>query len=64
MPRNPFPTAPYYPQVPHPLLNNAAIYSRVDVETLFYVFYFLPVSYPQYVGVVLSHSRSKPIGVS
>ncbi|KAJ7827198.1 hypothetical protein B0H13DRAFT_311770 [Mycena leptocephala] len=50
MPRNPFPTAPYYPQVPHPLLNNAAIYSRVDVETLFYVFYFLPVSYPQYLA--------------
>ncbi|KAJ6541605.1 Not1 N-terminal domain, CCR4-Not complex component-domain-containing protein [Mycena capillaripes] len=50
MPRNPFPTAAYYPQVPHPLLNNAAIYSRVDVETLFYVFYFLPVSYPQYLA--------------
>ncbi|KAJ7447169.1 Not1 N-terminal domain, CCR4-Not complex component-domain-containing protein [Mycena latifolia] len=50
MPRNPFPTAPYYPQVPHPLLNNAAIYSQVDIETLFYVFYFLPVSYPQYLA--------------
>ncbi|KAJ7239797.1 Not1 N-terminal domain, CCR4-Not complex component-domain-containing protein [Mycena haematopus] len=50
MPRNPFQTAPYYPQVPHPMLNNAAIYSRVDVETLFYVFYFLPVSYPQYLA--------------
>ncbi|KAJ7810522.1 Not1 N-terminal domain, CCR4-Not complex component-domain-containing protein [Mycena olivaceomarginata] len=50
MPRNPFQTAPYYPQAPHPLLNNAAIYSRVDVETLFYVFYFLPVSYPQYLA--------------
>ncbi|KAJ6479255.1 Not1 N-terminal domain, CCR4-Not complex component-domain-containing protein [Mycena vitilis] len=50
MPRNPFPTAAYYPQIPHALLNNAAIYSRVDVETLFYVFYFLPVSYPQYLA--------------
>ncbi|KAJ7146457.1 Not1 N-terminal domain, CCR4-Not complex component-domain-containing protein [Mycena epipterygia] len=50
MPRNPFPTAAYYPQAPHPLLNNAAIYSQVDVETLFYVFYFLPVSYPQYLA--------------
>ncbi|KAF8215677.1 Not1 N-terminal domain, CCR4-Not complex component-domain-containing protein [Mycena galopus ATCC 62051] len=50
VPRNPFQTAPYYPQVPHPMLNNAAIYSRVDVETLFYVFYFLPVSYPQYLA--------------
>ncbi|KAJ7157343.1 Not1 N-terminal domain, CCR4-Not complex component-domain-containing protein [Mycena filopes] len=50
MPRNPFPTATYYPQAPHPLLNNAAIYARVDVETLFYVFYFLPLSYPQYLA--------------
>ncbi|KAJ6601073.1 Not1 N-terminal domain, CCR4-Not complex component-domain-containing protein [Mycena vulgaris] len=50
MPRNPFPTAAYYPQIPHPLLNNAAIYAQVDVETLFYVFYFLPVSYPQYLA--------------
>ncbi|KAJ7144795.1 Not1 N-terminal domain, CCR4-Not complex component-domain-containing protein [Mycena crocata] len=50
MPRNPFPTAAYYPQAPHPLLNNAAIYSQVDVETLFYVFYFLPLSYPQYLA--------------
>ncbi|KAF7347196.1 hypothetical protein MVEN_01474400 [Mycena venus] len=49
-PRVPFPTAPYYPQAPHPMLNNAAIYSRVDVETLFYVFYFLPLSYPQYLA--------------
>ncbi|KAJ7083334.1 Not1 N-terminal domain, CCR4-Not complex component-domain-containing protein [Mycena belliarum] len=50
MPRNPFPTAPYYPQMPHPLLNNATLYSQVDVETLFYVFYFLPLSYPQYLA--------------
>ncbi|KAJ7511734.1 Not1 N-terminal domain, CCR4-Not complex component-domain-containing protein [Mycena galericulata] len=50
IPRNPFQTASYYPQVPHPAFNNAAIYSQVDVETLFYVFYFLPVSYPQYLA--------------
>ncbi|KAK7063572.1 Not1 N-terminal domain, CCR4-Not complex component-domain-containing protein [Favolaschia claudopus] len=49
-PRTPFQTAPYYPQVPHTMLNNPAIYSRVDVETLFYVFYFLPLSYPQYLA--------------
>ncbi|KAJ7237224.1 Not1 N-terminal domain, CCR4-Not complex component-domain-containing protein [Mycena haematopus] len=45
VPRNPFHTAPYYPQVPHPLLSTAAIYSQLDVETLFYVFYFLPGTY-------------------
>ncbi|KAF7355004.1 General negative regulator of transcription subunit 3 [Mycena sanguinolenta] len=49
VPRNPFHTAPYYPQVPHPLLSTAAIYSQLDVETLFYVFYFLPGTYQQCV---------------
>ncbi|KAF8211490.1 Not1 N-terminal domain, CCR4-Not complex component-domain-containing protein [Mycena galopus ATCC 62051] len=50
VPRKPFPTAPYYPQVPHPLLSTAAIYSQLDVETLFYVFYFLPGTYQQYLA--------------
>ncbi|KAJ6606783.1 Not1 N-terminal domain, CCR4-Not complex component-domain-containing protein [Mycena sp. CBHHK59/15] len=50
VPRNPFQTAPYYPQTPHPMFNNPAIYSQVDVETLFYVFYFCPTSYPQYLA--------------
>ncbi|KAJ7644432.1 Not1 N-terminal domain, CCR4-Not complex component-domain-containing protein [Roridomyces roridus] len=50
VPRNPWQTPSYYPQVPHPAFNNAAIYSQVDVETLFYVFYFWPLSYPQYLA--------------
>ncbi|KAK7061424.1 Not1 N-terminal domain, CCR4-Not complex component-domain-containing protein [Favolaschia claudopus] len=50
IPRNPFPTAPYYPQSPNPLLSTAAIYSQLDVETLFYVFYFLPGTYQQYLA--------------
>ncbi|KAF7296740.1 hypothetical protein MIND_00904600 [Mycena indigotica] len=50
MPRNPFPTASYYPQAPLALLNNKALYSQIDVETLFYIFYFVPVSYPKYLA--------------
>ncbi|KAJ7755642.1 Not1 N-terminal domain, CCR4-Not complex component-domain-containing protein [Mycena maculata] len=50
VPRNPYPTAAYYPQTPHPLLSTAAIYSQLDVETLFYVFYFLPGTYQQYLA--------------
>ncbi|KAJ6567206.1 Not1 N-terminal domain, CCR4-Not complex component-domain-containing protein [Mycena vulgaris] len=50
VPRNPYPTASYYPQSPHPLLSTAAIYSQLDVETLFYVFYFLPGTYQQYLA--------------
>ncbi|EKM80265.1 hypothetical protein AGABI1DRAFT_127944 [Agaricus bisporus var. burnettii JB137-S8] len=43
-------TAPYYPQTPHPLLNTAAIFSQLDVETLFYVFYYLPGTYQQHLA--------------
>ncbi|KAJ3569353.1 hypothetical protein NP233_g5107 [Leucocoprinus birnbaumii] len=50
VPRNPFQTARYYPQTPHPLLNTAAIFSQLDVETLFYVFYYLPGTYQQYLA--------------
>ncbi|KAG6885123.1 hypothetical protein C0993_005701 [Termitomyces sp. T159_Od127] len=50
VPRNPFQTAPYYPQSPHPALSTPAIFSQLDVETLFYVFYFLPGTYQQYLA--------------
>ncbi|KAF7300772.1 hypothetical protein MKEN_01302400 [Mycena kentingensis (nom. inval.)] len=49
-PRNPFQTPAYYPQAPLALLNNKALYSQIDVETLFYIFYFVPVSYPKYLA--------------
>ncbi|KAJ7228987.1 Not1 N-terminal domain, CCR4-Not complex component-domain-containing protein [Mycena pura] len=50
IPRNPYPTATYYPQAPNPLLSTAAIFSQLDVETLFYVFYFHPGTYQQYLA--------------
>ncbi|KAJ8523037.1 hypothetical protein ONZ45_g489 [Pleurotus djamor] len=50
VPRNPYQTPPYYPQTPHPLLSTAGIFSQLDVETLFYVFYFLPGTYQQYLA--------------
>lgn len=56
MPRNPFPTAPYYPQAPHPALSTIPIFSQLDVETLFYVFYFLPGTYQQYVDILFLKS--------
>ncbi|KAG5650364.1 hypothetical protein H0H81_012490 [Sphagnurus paluster] len=48
--KNPFQTAPYYPQTPHPALSTPAIFSQLDVETLFYVFYFLPGTYQQFLA--------------
>ncbi|KAF4619725.1 hypothetical protein D9613_005426 [Agrocybe pediades] len=50
VPRNPYQTAPYYPQAPHALLQTPAIFAQLDVETLFWVFYYLPGTYQQYLA--------------
>ncbi|KZT13144.1 uncharacterized protein LAESUDRAFT_639182 [Laetiporus sulphureus 93-53] len=50
VPRNPIQTPSYYPQTPNPILNTAGIFSQLDVETLFYVFYYLPGTYQQYLA--------------
>ncbi|KAF8665601.1 hypothetical protein AX16_000058 [Volvariella volvacea WC 439] len=49
-PRQPFQTAQYYPQQPLPLLSTPAFFSQLDLETLFYVFYFQPGTYQQYLA--------------
>ncbi|KAF8974742.1 Not1 N-terminal domain, CCR4-Not complex component-domain-containing protein [Flammula alnicola] len=50
VPRNPFQTAPYYPQTPLPLLQTPGIFTQLDVETLFWVFYYLPGTYQQFLA--------------
>ncbi|KAI0698915.1 Not1 N-terminal domain, CCR4-Not complex component-domain-containing protein [Cytidiella melzeri] len=50
VPRNPLQTPSYYPQTPNPILNTSGIFSQLDVETLFYVFYFHPGTYQQYLA--------------
>jgi len=50
VPRNPFQTAPYYPQAPQPSLGTSAVFSQLDVETLFWVFYYLPGTYQQFLA--------------
>ncbi|KAG0702306.1 Not1 N-terminal domain, CCR4-Not complex component-domain-containing protein [Suillus ampliporus] len=50
VPRNPFNTPSFYPQAPHPILSTPGIFSQIDVETLFYVFYYLPGTYQQYMA--------------
>ncbi|EIW82507.1 hypothetical protein CONPUDRAFT_165091 [Coniophora puteana RWD-64-598 SS2] len=49
-PRNAFPTPAYYPQAPHQVLSTPGLFSQVDVETLFYVFYYHPGTYQQYLA--------------
>ncbi|KAG8218806.1 Not1 N-terminal domain, CCR4-Not complex component-domain-containing protein [Butyriboletus roseoflavus] len=48
VPRHPFNAPSFYPQTPHPVLSSPALFSQIDVETLFYVFYYLPGTYQQY----------------
>jgi CCR4-NOT transcription complex subunit 3 len=50
VPRNPYQTPEYYPQMQNPVLSTVGIFSQLDVETLFYVFYFLPGTYQQYLA--------------
>jgi hypothetical protein len=54
VPRNPFPSQPYYPQQPLAVLSSPALYSQLDVETLFFVFYYLPGTYMQCVVLFLA----------
>lgn len=50
VPRNPYQTPTYYPQVPHPFLSTPRAFTSMDVETLFYVFYYLPGTYQQFLA--------------
>lgn len=47
VPRNPFQTPSYYPQTPNPIVGTTGIFQQLDVETLFYVFYYNPGTYQQ-----------------
>lgn len=49
VPRNSFESPAFYPQTPHPLLQTPGIFAQLDLETLFWVFYYLPGTYQQYV---------------
>lgn len=49
VPRNPYPTPSYYPQAPLAILTSAGIFPQLDVETLFYIFYYNPGTYQQWV---------------
>ncbi|KAJ1018568.1 hypothetical protein NDA16_004850 [Ustilago loliicola] len=50
VPKNPFPTPSYYPQTPAGVFDNPALYSKFDVDTLFYIFYYQQGTYHQYLA--------------
>lgn len=50
MPRNPYATPSYYPQEPSSQFASPALFAKLDVDTLFYIFYYRPGTYLQYLA--------------
>lgn len=54
-----FPTPSYYPQEPMTkAFNNSVIFSKMDVDTLFYIFYYRQDTYQQYLAARELKARS------
>ncbi|KAF9184230.1 proteinral negative regulator of transcription subunit 5 [Haplosporangium sp. Z 767] len=50
-PKNPYPAPSYYPQSPPPgLFDNAAMFEKFDLDTLFFIFYYQQGTYQQYLA--------------
>lgn len=45
-------TASYYPQYPLQALESSMLYARFDLDTLFYIFYYMQGTYQQYLASV------------
>lgn len=50
MPKVPFPVPSYYPQTPLPVFDSAAIFEKLDIDTLFFIFYYQQGTYQQYLA--------------
>ncbi|GAA5887926.1 hypothetical protein JCM6882_000804 [Rhodosporidiobolus microsporus] len=50
VPRTPFATPTYYPQEPSTQFASPAFFSKLDVDTLFYIFYYCPGTYLQFLA--------------
>ncbi|PQE30270.1 hypothetical protein CJF32_00010139 [Rutstroemia sp. NJR-2017a WRK4] len=49
-PEMPISTPSYYPQEVNPILEDPRLYSRIDPDTLFYIFYYKQSTYQQYLA--------------
>lgn len=49
-PKHPIRTPPYYPQELDPVFDDPRLYSRIDPDTLFYVFYYKQETYQQFLA--------------
>lgn len=50
IPPNPYKTPAWYPQTIHPSLSNADTMSKFEIEALFFIFYYQPNTYQQYLA--------------
>ena len=50
VPKEPFPTPPYYPTTPLDLFNHPNSMEKVEIDTLFYIFYYQRGTYQQYLA--------------
>ncbi|WRT68895.1 uncharacterized protein IL334_005877 [Kwoniella shivajii] len=49
-PKNPIKAPSYYPQSRLPILEDKSIYSRLDLDQLFYIFYYMTGTYEQWLA--------------
>ncbi|KAG5366508.1 General negative regulator of transcription subunit 3 [Yarrowia sp. B02] len=57
-PESPFPTLPFYPQDPLSVFEDGGIFAKMDIDTLFYIFYYRQGTYHQYLAAKELKSRS------
>ncbi|GAA5925583.1 CCR4-NOT core subunit NOT3 [Sporobolomyces koalae] len=50
VPRTPYATPTYYPQEPSSQFGSSSLFAKLDVDTLFYIFYYCPGTYLQYLA--------------
>ena len=49
-PQTKYNTPSHYPQEPHVIIDNPELYSKIDTDTLFYIFYYRQGSYQQHLA--------------
>lgn len=57
-PQSPYPPSPYYPKEPLQIFSDPAIFAKMDVDTLFFIFYNRQGSYQQYLAAKELKNRS------
>lgn len=50
VPRNAYPTHTSFPDKPLPLFENPAMFEKLDIDTLFFIFYYQQGTYQQYLA--------------